>query len=194
MDLDWYRISPLQPLPNTPIFGQMYLEGLVGAVTFDEIRFKLGAHGKQRKATEKKVNVFATDFKNAFEESPLDVIPTKQDINQIWAYMNYHLNFSRLFHERRPSKHLQMYKYLGYVADVVAPDDAFGQYFRGYLHWKLYGRTEPQILNRLRGILAETPEWQERFNEFHLSVEDLVTGHFPEPETSLKGVSIPAQN
>lgn len=180
MDLDWYMITPLQPLPNTPIFGQMAMEGLIGAVTFDEIRFKLGAHGNQRKATEKKVNIFATDFEHAFEEANMDAIPKKEDINRIWAYMNYHLNFERLFREKRPAKYLQMYKYFGYVSDVVAPDDAFAQYFRGYLHWKAFGRAEEGRVERLKGILAENPHWQERFDEFHLSLDNLLTGNFKE--------------
>ena len=180
MDLDWYMITPLQPLPNTPIFGQMAMEGLIGAVTFEEIRFKLGAHGKQRKATEKRVNVFATDFERVFEEAAPDSIPTKQDINRIWAYMNYHLNFERLFREKRPVKHLQMFKYLGYVADVVAPDDAFAHYFRGYLGWKVHGQAESSRTEQLKTILNENPHWQGRFDEFHLSLHDLETGHFPE--------------
>ena len=187
MDLDWYMITPLQPLPNTPIFGQMALEGLLGTVSFDEIRFKLGAHGRQRKATEKRVNVFATDFKNAFEEADLDTLPTKQDINRIWAYMNYHLNFERLFREPRPAKHLQMYKYLGYVADVVAPDDAFAHYFRAYLYWKVYGRANPSLVERLRKILEEDQHWYERFNDFHLSVQDLETGNFSGGRDSADG-------
>ena len=180
MDLDWYMITPLQPLPNTPIFGQMAVEGLLGSVTFDKIRFRLGAHGTQRKGTERKVNVFATDFEHAFEGVDLNAIPTKPQINRLWAHMNYHLNFERLFREKRPAKHAQMHKYFSYVADVVAPDDAFAQYFRGYLHWKVYGQGEPGRIERLKGILAENPDWQERFDDFHLSVENLETGNFPE--------------
>lgn len=172
MNLDWYMITPLQPLPNTPIFGQMAMEGLLGSVTFDNIRFKLGAHGNQRKATEKKVNIFATDFKNVFNEVNLDSIPTPQDINRIWAYMNYHLNFERLFREERHEKHRQMFKYLGYVADVVAPDDAFAHYFRTYLYQKVYGCVEPVFIEKLKTILNENPHWQERFEEYHLSLED----------------------
>ncbi len=178
MDLDWYMITPLQPLPNTPIFGQMAMEGLLGSVTFDEIRFKLGAHGNQRKATEKRVNVFATDFKNAFEEANLDVIPTQQEINRVWAYMNYHLNFERLFREKRPAKHLQMFKYLEYVADVVAPDDAFAHYFRAYLYRKVHGQTNPALVKKLKTLLDENSHWQERFDDYHLCLEDFETDDF----------------
>ena len=180
MDLDWYMVTPLQPLPNTPIFGQMALEGLIGSVTFDEIRYQVGAHGKQRKSTEKRVNVFATDFRNIFDEVDPDAIPTKPEINRLWAYMNYHLNFGRLFKEKRPVKHLQIYKYMEYIADVVAPDDAFAQYFRGYLYWKVHNRIESQLVERLKNVLDENPHWQDRLHDFYLSQNDLITGRFPD--------------
>ncbi len=190
MDLDWYMVTPLQPLPNTPIFGQMAMEGLIGSVIFDEIRYQVGAHGKQRKSTEKRVNVFATNFKNIFEEVEPDAIPTKPQINRLWAYMNYHLNFGRLFKENRPVKHLQMHQYMEYIADVVAPDDAFAQYFRGYLYWKVHGRIEPYLIERLNRVLAENPHWQDRLSDFNLSSEDLVTGRFPETSVTPNEVQI----
>lgn len=183
MNLDWSNITPLQPLPNTPIFTQMALEGMIGAVVFDEIRYKLGAHGKQRQSTERKVNVFATDFNEVFEQADMNAIPTKTEINRLWAYMNYHLNFARLLHEHRPAKHQQMYRYLQFVADTVAPDDAFAHYFRAYLHSKVYGHTNPAFVGHLKKILSETPEWQARFDEFGLSSNDLLT-NFSGPNAS----------
>src|SRR3990167_255814 len=131
MDMDWSMITPLQPLPNTPIFQAK------DAVEFEEIRFKLGAHGKQRKSTEKSINVFSTNFETAFDHDP-DTIPTKDEINTLWAYMNYHLNFERLLTEERPEKQVQMLKYLNFVADVVAPDDPMADRFRNYLYEKVH--------------------------------------------------------
>lgn len=186
MNLDWSFVTPLQPLPNTPIFRQMALEGMIGQVIFDEIRYKLGAHGKQRKSTERRVNVFATDFDNVFEQADPDAIPDKNEINRLWAYMNYHLNFARLLHEKRPAKHQQALRYLEFVADVVAPDDAYAHYFRAYMHTKVFGIPEPKFAERLKIILEQTPEWQMRFNEFGLRLEDLVTGNFPETEAKKK--------
>jgi hypothetical protein len=172
-------VTPLQPLPNTPIFGQMALEGTIGQVTFDEIKYQLGAHGRQRKSTEKRVNVFATDFRRAFRDADPAAIPTKAEINRLWANMNYELNFARLLREKRPAKHRQMYDYLCYVADLVAHDDAFAHYFRAYLYWKVHGRLEPRFAERLKTILEENSGWQERFDEFRLSLGHLTDGRFP---------------
>jgi radical SAM superfamily enzyme YgiQ (UPF0313 family) len=184
MNLDWCNITPLQALPNTPIFNQMVLEGMIGTVAFDEIRYDAGAYGKNRKAAEKKVNLFATDFKDVLANADSGAIPSKPEISRLWAYMNYHLNFARLFTEKRPAKHVQMHKYLEYVADEIAPDDAFAQYFRGYLFWKTHGRIEPHLTQRLKDVVEAAPEWQDRFNDFGLSVEDLATGRFPDGDAT----------
>ena len=47
MDLDWYRVSPLTPLPNTPIYDSMVAQGLTQSVGSSDVRFMGGAYGKQ---------------------------------------------------------------------------------------------------------------------------------------------------
>jgi len=190
MNLDWCNITPLQPLPNTPIFAQMALDGLIGAIEFDDIRYNAGARGKHRKAAEQKINVFATDFKEIFDKADYNAVPSKQEIKRFWAFMNYHLNFARLFTEKRPAKQVQMYKYMNFVADEIAPDDAFAQYFRGYLHWKVYGDSDITSVEHLRTIVSEAPAWQDRFNDFGLSIEDLVSGAFPDGDESTKNLGL----
>ena len=48
MDLDWYNITMLQPLPNTPIMESMMEQGLAEKQTADQIRYNCGAYGKKR--------------------------------------------------------------------------------------------------------------------------------------------------
>ena len=39
MNLDWYNVTILQPLPNTVIFDQMLSEGLIGDISFSEMGY-----------------------------------------------------------------------------------------------------------------------------------------------------------
>ena len=48
MNLDWYNVTILQPLPNTVIFDQMLSEGLIGDITFSEMGYNSGTHGKKK--------------------------------------------------------------------------------------------------------------------------------------------------
>jgi len=134
MDLDWYNITQLQPLPNTEIFDEVGEE----VAELSDIKFSAGAYGTHRKAAEKKQGLMSLDYHYIMKAS--DAIPTKYEQKLLWAYMNHHLNFERLERETRPIKLSQMLKYLNYIADEVAPNDPLAQDYRKYLQ-KLLDKT-----------------------------------------------------
>ncbi|MHA1598895.1 MAG: B12-binding domain-containing radical SAM protein, partial [Alphaproteobacteria bacterium] len=102
MDLDWYNVTILQPLPNTPIFDAMLEQGLIGDIDFSDIRYNSGQYGKHRKMAEASRDPLSADFKDAFADADMSAVPTRGELDDIWAYLNYHLNFRRLFFEERP--------------------------------------------------------------------------------------------
>ena len=180
MNLDWYNITILQPLPNTPIFETMIRDGLLKDVNFQEIRFSSGAYGKHRKIAEaSSQDLSASNFKDTFNNVDLDTVPTKEQLDTIWAYMNYHLNLKRLFRENRPIKLKQLVRRLRYVCDVAAPESPFAVYFYGHLQHKLFGSIDQRTIQLLEERLASSPYWQQRFDEFGLSIDHLRTGVFP---------------
>lgn len=179
MDLDWYSTTILQPLPNTPIFDSMVQQGLVSQVNFQDIRFSNGVYGKMRqKAT--KLDLLNSSFKDAFEHVDLDTVPSVDKLDDVWAYMNFHLNFKRLFKENRHVKLVQMYKYVKNIADIVAPESGFAIYFTGYLQYKLFGEVEQEIVQKLENCLQSSPYWAGRFEDFGLSIDHLKTRKFPQ--------------
>jgi len=179
MDLDWCNVFILQPLPNTPIFDQMMSDGLIGNVDFGEIRFTTGAYGTLRKKADKVRDMLSIDFKDAFSSRRMDEMPTAGDLDDVWAYMNFHLNFARLFRENREAKLLQQSKWLRNITTLIAPDNAFAQYFQGYLSHKLDGHIDQVLIDGLEEKVSRMPYWQDRLNEFNLSPNDLRTQTFP---------------
>lgn len=184
MNLDWYNITMLQPLPNTPIFETMLKAGLIDDIDFTEIRYNSGAYGKQRTDVEKnkkKVNdLLALDFKDAFNHVDKNSVPPKEHLDDVWAYMNYHLNFNKLFKEHRPTKLQQHLAYVENISDLVAPENAFAMYFAGLLQQRVYGKVNPQYIEKLAHRLDDSPYWLQRFKDFNLSLEHLKTGNFPQ--------------
>ncbi len=180
MNLDWYNITILQPLPNTPIFDSMVQQGLMKNINFEDIRYNSGPYGKQRKKAEKKRDLLQAEFKNAFSDKDLDSVPVEGCLDDIWAYMNFHLNFKRLFKENRPVKLLQSLKYVQNITDLVAPENAFAMYFCGFLQKKVYGYIDKTIIERLKQRLESSEYWKNRFEDFNLSVDHLVTETFLE--------------
>jgi radical SAM superfamily enzyme YgiQ (UPF0313 family) len=178
MDLDWYRISQLQPLPNTPIYDSMVEQGLITKVGDRELRFMGGAYGKQTEI-EQGLRAATEDFEAAFSSIPLDAVPTADQLTDVWFYMNYHLNFHRIFHERRPEKIRQLMAHLQVLGDVISPENAFALYFLGFLQHRQTGSIEPEIIDRLRQRLDTSGYWRDRFHAFGLALDHLVERNFP---------------
>lgn len=183
MNLDWYNVTILQPLPNTPIFESMKAQGLINDISFEEIRYNTGAYGKHRKIAETfKIDLLSKDFKDALSNVDLDTIPPKETLDSIWAYMNYHLNFRRLYFEDRPMKMVQQLNYVQNICDLVAPENAFAMYFAAYLQKKVHGKIAPEMITRLDERLSTSEYWSSRFKDFNLSLDHLKTEVFPEPK------------
>lgn len=179
MDLDWYNVTILQPLPNTPIFNVMVDQGLADKINFSDIRYNSGPFGKHRKMAEQNKDLLSSDFKDVFRNVDLDTMPTAEHLDIIWAYMNYHLNFKRLFKEQRSMKLMQQYKYVRNIAELVAPENAFAVYFSGYLEKKLFGEINQEVIQKMEEQLCSSKYWMRRFDDFGLSVEHMKTGIFP---------------
>ena len=177
MDCDWYRISQLQPLPNTPIYDAMVAQGLIQDVGSKELRFMGGAFGKQTEI-EQGLRWAELGFREAFSAIPLDAVPSKEQVTDIWFYMNYHLNFHRLFTEKRPIKIRQQLQNLKILSEVISPENGFALYFLGVLEHQLNNSIPPAIIDRLRRRLETSPYWADRFAAFGLAVTDLETADF----------------
>lgn len=172
MDLDWYRISQLQPLPNTPIYDAMVEQGLIQDVGSRELRFMGGAYGKQTEI-EQGLRLTTENFKEAFASIPMDAMPNADQLTDIWFYMNYHLNFRRLFTEENPIKIEQQFAHLRTLCDVISPENGFALYFISFLQQKFTGNANPAMLDRLHRRLETSPYWRDRFAAFDLDVNTL---------------------
>ena len=100
-------------------------------------------------------------------------------LDDIWFYMNYRINFYRLFRETRREKLEQGFKWLKYLHNLSAPDNAFIMYFYGLIQYKISGRIDDSLIEKLDKRLEVSAYWSERLEIFGLSVEHLRTGTFP---------------
>jgi len=181
MDLDWCGITVLQPLPNTPIYNAMVEQGLVEPVGSGQTRFNSGGYGKQDQV-DMGVRMASSNFEEAFAAIPMDAVPSADQLDDIWFFMNYHLNFHRLFSESRPSKLEQQRMNLTTLSDVISPEHGFALYFTGFLQHRMRGRVEQSVIDRLEHQLARSGYWRDRFRAFGLSLRDLRQGDFANKE------------
>ncbi|MDD5194283.1 MAG: B12-binding domain-containing radical SAM protein [Candidatus Omnitrophica bacterium] len=174
LDLDWYNITIFEPLPNTPIIKRQVSLDSAG-INFEDTRYNSGPFG--RAATKK---ITASKSLNPFSGRDLDTVPARQDLDQIWFYMNFYLNFKRLLKVQSLIKLKQQYKYVKNITELIAPNDPFPMYFYGYLEHKLTGQIDSALILRLRICLENSPYRQERFAQYKLDVAHLETGKFPD--------------
>jgi len=178
MDMDWSGITVLQPLPNTPIYDSMVEQGLIQPeVGNTEVRFNAGGYGKQDEY-DLGLRLASQDFARAFASIPMDEVPRPDQLNDIWCYMNYHLNFHRLFEETREQKLRQQLMNLSALGDVISPEHGFALYFTGYIQHQLDGRIDPALIARLTRQLGESEYWNDRLRAFGLATRDLETADF----------------
>lgn len=174
MALDWYNITILQPLPNTPIFDLMVRQGLVEKTEADQVRFNSGPYGKHRQKIQRRA--FDPLDARAFEHADPARVPERGELEAVWMHMNYHLNFRRLTEVEHPEKLRQQLAYTGFITRLVAPDDPFAMYFHGLLRRKSEGRAPAELIERLESCLAASEYWSGMFKQYGLSAADLRAG------------------
>jgi len=109
-------------------------------------------------------------------------VPTDEQLTDIWFLMNYHLNFHRIFHETRPLKIKQLEEHIAVLADVISPENGFSIYFQGYLQYRKNAVIDADLISRLERRLDTSDYWQDRFDAFDLSLNDLKNADFRNKE------------
>lgn len=192
INFDWSNISILQPWKGTPIYQEMSNDGLIGdqegtlkTEDNDKAPYQLGTYSRQRaiESGKIKVDLNLDDFKNKFlskiKAKSFDQIPNPKDLDDLWFYMNFRINFSRLLRETRKVKIAQQYGFLRHIATKTAPDNAMIIYFYGLMQKKHTGTIDESLKNKLRERLNKSNYWAERFELFDLSLDHIDKEIFP---------------
>ncbi len=179
MLMDWNYITPLQPLPNTPIFDEMVEDNLAGTEAFGDIKYFVGG-GYAKVSSNKKNNPLQTSFQEIFSKDKLDKIPTQSEIKIIWAFMNYFLNFEPLKNLKNKYKIEQNMRWMNYVSNIVASKDPIALYYK-ILVEKQYEKLNlnkkeamSNDLDKLKTIIQKDKTWEVQMSYLDLNIQNLV--------------------
>lgn len=164
MNMDWNYITPLQPLPNTPIFDKLSSDNITGTESFADIKYFVGG-GYASGAS--KESLLKNNFENIFKNKNLEEIPNNDEIKIIWAYMNYHLNFERLKNVNCPHKLEQNSRWMKYIVNSVAKNDPIALFYKILLDKKMKS-VNLTDLNNFNEILKKSSEWTEKIKTLGL--------------------------
>lgn len=162
LDLDWYKINTLQPLPNTPIYDAMIGDGMIEQSSLTKIHFdKQGGYGKVEDIESNLKNI--RDTVEEIMSQNDDHIPNKKELMDIWLYMVYHLNFERLNSVNSIIKANQHRMHLNHISSRVLPNHAFALYYMGIMDSMLDVELTDDLVSRLKDQLNNSNYWRERF-------------------------------
>jgi radical SAM superfamily enzyme YgiQ (UPF0313 family) len=177
MNLDWYRIKVLQPLPNTPIYFQMLEAGLITEAEDNKgVRYMTGAYGKANDNDRGKTITRVTT-KDIFSRLSADHVPDGKELEDIWFLMNYELNYKRVAGEKRIIKQKKQEQFLKFLCDYTSPDSVLAYYTLCVVEKNLNNLIDPKRLSSLYAKYNESPYWRDKFKMLGLSLDDLHLAH-----------------
>ena len=144
-----------------------------------DVRLELGAFGKQNDLYRQPL-MAEHSFKEIFSDIDPDNVPSRKDIDNIWLYLDYHLNYHRLFSLTHPMRIQRQKRMLENIYNVTSPEHPIALYFRGYFaHADDDASLAHALYRRLKRSLAGSAYWRDKFPVFNLAPEHLRDGYFP---------------
>ncbi len=188
MDLDWYTVQLLTPLPSTPIYNEMVELGLIkqGSLNTEGEGFTMfsvrESERQRRKEEQQREN--AREFRNLFE-GRLDVVPTKEELNDLWFLIDYEINYRKIFSQEHPVKLEKMKRFLADVSDRMTLANPLSNLFLAVVESKLDHSEEAERRKRMaQAFLDRSGYWQQRFGALGLSDWLPEAIHFPGVEVN----------
>ena len=186
MKLAWYNLTILQPWKKTPIYDLMTETNLVGKkegqlnfavekenplmddmksgeilskskskISSKDPTYHIGEFSLQRKI--EKEGKIVKSFKK-ITSFKMEDIPNPDYLDDIWFYMNYRLNFYSIFREKSEIRLRQHLKFLNYVHEKTAPDNAIVIYFLAYVQFRLFKKIDDKLIKKMVSLVKKSEQ------------------------------------
>ena len=171
MRADWNGVQKLTPLPSTEIVEQMVDEQLIddenlGKSGYSGFLIREAENQRLREANEKKNARGFTDF---FANN-LDLVPTNEELNDVWFLVDYKVNYEKIIEEENLHKLKKMQYFLRDVSGRMTIDNPLSMLFLGIVEYKLGNLDKCQkYLSVSRDLLWQSEYWQIRFDVLNIN-------------------------
>jgi len=169
LQLDWYSIQILNPLPSTEIYDSMVERGLIqDALNTNKSSYVFGTNGRQR-ITEERERMSAADFFDLFGASQPKKLLKPEQLKDFLFLMDYKMNYEVVFAITRPEKLKNKDTVYSDICERIAPESPLAQLFYGITRKKLGDNAEASKRALLvRKLVRESAYWKKRFNALNL--------------------------
>ena len=172
MELDWYTVQMLTPLPSTEIYSEMVEEGLIkeGMLNVNEDGFTMFSirESERQRMQELKEKTNAKNFNN-FLKRNVDIVPTKQELDDVWFLIDYKVNYEKILTEDDPLRLRKMKCFLNDVSCRMSINNPLSTLYLGIVERKLGDLQRAHNAALLsRKYLKGSVYWENRFDMLDL--------------------------
>jgi radical SAM superfamily enzyme YgiQ (UPF0313 family) len=176
MELDWYGIQLLSPLPNTEIYKTMVELGLITDFEFKKNSEKDGStlfvvrHGEKQRKMEEAGKHDAGTFQNPFLTRGPAHVPGREELHDLWLLVDYWINYEPILTQPDPVKLRKKRCILRDVCDRMTRNNPMANLFLGVVEYKLGDRSEATArYARATEYLDGSAYWRLRFEVLGLN-------------------------
>ena len=167
MDLDWYTVQLLTPLPSTTIYNEMVELGLIeqGSLNTEGEGFTMFSvrESERQRRREQQQREQAKGFSNLFE-GRLDVVPTREQLTDLWFLIDYWINYEKILPQAHPMKLEKMRRFLADISDRMTFGNPLSNFYLSMVESKLGNLEEADRRKRMtREFLDQSQYWRQRF-------------------------------
>ena len=172
MGLDWYTVQLLTPLPSTEIYSQMVEEGLIkdGTLNVCEDGFTMFSvrESERQRLQELKEKTNTRNFNNYLKRN-VNIIPTKQELDDVWFLIDYKVNYEKILTEEEPVRLSKMRCFLNDISGRMSINNPLSTLYLGVVEKKLgnlQGAQDAALLSKK--YLKGSVYWENRFDMLDL--------------------------
>ncbi|HIA11514.1 MAG TPA: radical SAM protein [Flavobacteriales bacterium] len=183
MNLDWYTVQLLTPLPSTEIYNQMVDMDLIenGSLNTEGEGFTMFSVRESEKQRRRESQ---NKFKSSKLSNPLNLdlntIPSKAELDDLWLFADYEVNYKKIFNEYNPIKLKKMQCFLKDISDRMTLEHPISNFFLSLVESKLGNFSEASKRKKLVvAYLSQSNYWDSRFKLLDISLDPLQQIPFP---------------
>ncbi|MDP3792405.1 MAG: radical SAM protein [bacterium] len=170
LQLDWYNLQILNPLPTTEIYNSMVEQGLIeDTLNTHKSAYIYGRENSKLRLREKREGLTASEFFDLFNIGKPEDLIKPEHLDDYQLLMQYKLNYEVVFRITNEFKLRNKDMFFADVCERVAPYSVLDQLFYGITRKKLGDDAEAsRRAKRVRELLEESAFWQKRFEALDL--------------------------
>ena len=167
INLDWYTIQVVHPLPKTEMHQQLVDMGLLSDDEIEDEKLNYGNRSGKRKKIENSYEEI--DFNDPFQ-SNLQRVPSKEEMEDIWFTSDFKINYERINKIKDIDKLKKLSVFLKFISKKISVKNPLVDYYTSLVNNKITNKKNKISVDKKNQSIF----WQKRLNVLMKDTYDLL--------------------